>query len=1513
MSNQETPPVQSLKGIKNFVVILHGFTMNTRQYKSLERLVMNTYKDAKVFLPDLPLSHFSTETPDLIVDKLLDDIDKMYVDTEPDIVVTLIGHSTGALLVRYLAVKADKQGKKWMEKVKRVVLLAGINKGWSINSDLSLWTLLMFTAGCIAGWFMEKVLRKKPFVFFIRKNSPFIHELNRDYKELSEKRGAEFLTIQLLGTRDNILAAGDDIDSELGSNFAYLELPATNHTNLIDINDSEEGLIRKKIIKIALNDDREILKKYKPNNLSFDLLHVLKEEYEHLHGEKLKMVTDWSKGIELKNNSTSISFIEKLKHDPDIETISNYSLRHEVMSEYKKIILKNKKLVSKNKAEIVNEELIDDYRKVDTEGKSVKIVQPTLEILKLGKLKTWIKVDMFEKEFNAEIDRKKQQIANESKEQGKIITEEELIDEKTIEAIIDKIISEKDIICEETISSILNEKAGDMNFTIVEDWLEIAPLQAYTRALLDRYKNTHEAANNKDGTLKVFFIKAGKLFRKTDQARIKSADIVKYDAVYKMINILVLEDVYSELLQNRIQKDQDSLYTEMYNAKTSALCLSGGGIRSASFALGVVQQLARKDSNEASMLNNMSYLSTVSGGGYLGGWLSAWIHQDTRAKVIEEINDKQKTDLEPAPVRYLRQYTNYLSPVVGFFSADTWTLLAIYLRNLFLNWLILIPFLAGIIAAPWFFVAVLNCKVNYACSLLMMLVGTLAYLGSDYYVNKFPPQNKEETIEGLNRKGKTQQAFLLECLLPGASGIMCWAIGWYWFYNGEYIDEPESIRDFQAVFRRQDWESYMVSGLITGLYVLVKYLLFWAFEARGMMEGRNIINRKGWARFVDLFRNVAPGFLAGPLIYGVYILLDNFNNDPGGSIIYLWVSFPAFISIILFMGFLYEGFRSKQADDAEREWMARYSGWFLIVALCWIFIAGLVLYTPLYLTKQIGYVISFSGLIGYVTAYLGQKSWSPGSIDKTKKTDVKSKILSYLSISSLAFLAFMVLIIAISLGDIWLISIFINAISKITEFLSFLPRVYANVEPSVYEIVTVNPAWPFLLILAMFFLAFRFSRYVDSNRFSLHAMYRARLIRAYLGAGRPEGVRRPNPFTGFDESDNIYMGSIAVSSAKDGAASQRNSGESSGEPHVKLFHVINMALNLVNGRNLAWQERKAGSFTVSPLHAGSLNLGYRRTFVETAQGKTIPEKNSAHYGGERGISLGTAMTISGAAVSPNMGYNTSSLVAFFMTLFNLRLGAWLGNPGPGGDESFNNSSPQNFVNPIFKEMFGLTNDLNDYVYLSDGGHFENLGLYEMVLRRNRFIVVSDASCDENCGLEDLGNAIRKIRIDLGVHIDFPWGFDIYSRKSEKKGKYWALGRIRYPSKHLEKTEGKAKNTWLEGVLLYLKPGIYGTEPKDIFNYATVSTAFPHESTADQFFTESQFESYRALGFYAMEQALSEIKKEYKFDLKHEMLDQKKLWHEKLLKAIYEKETKKNKDKKPDADNTKITRINPYKK
>jgi len=442
------------------------------------------------------------------------------------------------------------------------------------------------------------------------------------------------------------------------------------------------------------------------------------------------------------------------------------------------------------------------------------------------------------------------------------------------------------------------------------------------------------------------------------------------------------------------------------------------------------------------------------------------------------------------------------------------------------------------------------------------------------------------------------------------------------------------------------------------------------------------------------------------------------------------------------------------------------------------------------------------------------------------------------------------------------------------------------------ETIQETHAYELALLIAIAFVAYLLSKAIGVNRFSMHAFYRNRLIRAYLGASRYN--RDPDLFTGFDANDNLQMyelrrdliwtshftnsrdfidtlvknkaAGVAATIWKDlDDVTQRKIGRGDRDgdvvdsvaQHINALilnhqltraaieeafpkqlpptptgpmHVVNTTLNLTSGENLAWQQRKGESFTVSPMHCGSMYLGYR---------------DARKFGGDDGISLGNAVTISGAAANPNQGYNSSVPLAFLMTLLNVRLGAWLGNTGVAGDDSFDKSHPDSNLKPLFAELTGSSTDTYDWINLSDGGHFENLALYEMVFRRCRFIVVSDGGCDPTFTFDDLGNAIRKIRTDLGVPIDIE-RMDMVPRAepgaSLKNGSYIATATIRYSA-----IDGNSPDK--DGVLIYLKPSVYDGVflPRDVYNYAQTSPTFPHEPTSDQFFSESQFESYRALG------------------------------------------------------------------
>ena len=206
-----------------------------------------------------------------------------------------------------------------------------------------------------------------------------------------------------------------------------------------------------------------------------------------------------------------------------------------------------------------------------------------------------------------------------------------------------------------------------------------------------------------------------------------------------------------------------------------------------------------------------------------------------------------------------------------------------------------------------------------------------------------------------------------------------------------------------------------------------------------------------------------------------------------------------------------------------------------------------------------------------------------------------------------------------------------------------------------------------------------------------------------------------------------------------------------------------------------------------------------------------------------------------------MGYRSSPAVGFIMTLLNARLGSWLGNPGAAGALTWQHAGPRSAVRSLVKEAFGLTSNQNAYVFLSDGGHFENLGVYEMVLRRCRCIMVLDSGCDPAFAYDDLGNALRKIRIDLNIPIAFD---DEDMQPLRARRRRCALAKIGYSAID----EGA-----LDGWLIYVKPMLLGSEPPDVTNYGSSHPEFPHQSTDDQWFDEPQTESYRMLGLTTIEE------------------------------------------------------------
>lgn len=1048
----------------------------------------------------------------------------------------------------------------------------------------------------------------------------------------------------------------------------------------------------------------------------------------------------------------------------------------------------------------------------------------------------------------------------------------------------------------------------------------------------------------------------------------------------------------------------------------SALCLSGGGIRSATFGLGILQGLARRG-----LLGEFDYLSTVSGGGYLGGWFSAWVHRRGLKGVVARLNNpsERKSPLEPEaePLKHLRTYSNYMSPKVGLLSGDTWTLVAIYLRNLTLNWLVLVPLILAALVLPristWLVaVAQKDWSRHWATEhgVTFYSFGIVAGMIAVAYIYINRPSLSLRIPAWL----RSQKWFLWLCVLPFVLLSLCSTLAYAWF---PAIPIPRWT---------PPWLQYAPDG--TGLWRV--FVLFGvALHVGGFLVALPFMYwRKNRAvplpRLLrEYFKELGVAFCGGALSgFLTWVVATNFFQHQPSRVglaftvaqtaAYACFALPVFLLLVLVAVTIFIGITSKVLKDEDREWLARAGGWVLIVGFVWILASVIVIFSPVLLANLGGTArtaLASTGIIsGFITLVLGR---SPKSAANKKEEDSSATVSAMsnfvLTLAAALFTVFILTIISLLTG--WIVRELVahlRPISAAPHANTFLWHMAELLVPhpapwygtsyapfDQYGLLNLLYFTPVRILVALFVVAlgisFLMGRTVNINKFSLHGAYRDRLVRAYLGASRNGRERRPNPFTGMDEQDNLQMQELRTERFYADAVhldvlapKLRNGGETDAsqfiysllpegtrslvdnytaptsgrpsddprdrqirttvaddlnriieEPERRLYeelafsdwnkdegvkrliprphedvdavgverlranrrlmelafndppqpsteasteastgvstedppkgstaadkhkprlafapaqmckplHVVNISLNLVGGEDLAWQNRKAESFTVSPLHSGSYCLGYRDS------------RSYAMDSDKRAISLGTAVAVSGAAVSPNMGYHSSPLVTFLLTLFNVRLGWWLGNPGAAGADTFNLPGPRLAFRPIIAEALGLTNDRNQYVYLSDGGHFENLGVYEMIVRRCRFVVVSDGSEDSKYTFEGLGNAISKVRVDLGVPITFdkififPKDHKTEDEIEKKLQGYCALGRIKY-----SRVDGGNPED-VDGYLLYIKATLTGTEPQDIYNYARAHDAFPHESTGDQMYSEEQFESYRELGSHAFDE------------------------------------------------------------
>jgi hypothetical protein len=825
------------------------------------------------------------------------------------------------------------------------------------------------------------------------------------------------------------------------------------------------------------------------------------------------------------------------------------------------------------------------------------------------------------------------------------------------------------------------------------------------------------------------------------------------------------------------------------------LCLSGGGIRSACFCLGVLEALAARG-----LLSKFHYVSSVSGGGYIAGWLAAWSyrHRNGIRGVEAALQAAATRHAAPLELQHLFRYVTYLAPRGGLLSADLWGLLCAYLRNLAVTLAVTLPVVLILAALPYLVaLGMLQMRAQTVVAQLAGLLSALTVTGTGLCMRILGDARNPAHV---GFKSQLTPGFaVLATLLGGLSyafTVLAGGLdGW-----------------LQQVSIQLNVPALLTVGICAFVFALLMVLLGAGAGLHGWWRGQDRLGgfkSLTW-RASRSSVHCSVFALSAALALVLLILLEPLLQSPpvaiGGAATAVRSAFLAITGAPLLWSIAVLGSQSfMQAilsgvlDDSDREWMARFLGLCLTTSISWAVLCVVSYWLPL--------VIELLGPWWFGTSVLAAMAmvhWRAAD----RLPAIATMIATALAFTAVGWLVFR--------------------------------HIGAHATAASAPLLQVADLAVYCLALAVG--AATFDRLVNVNRFSLHALYRDRLVRTFLGASRPPTRRGASPhptkenapvdeitqFTGrnaslfhdFDPADNPRLLWL------------RSGAWRADARHWMPVFLFNAALNRTWGTPEPGRSAKAFSFVFSAFCCGSRTTGYCDTADYVARAG--------------GVTLGTAMATSGAALSSRTGRYDNRLLAFFLTIFNLRLGWWLGNPN--NKRTRERPGPSFSLTAYLAELFGRPVSDRKWIHLSDGGHFENLGALELMRRGCRRIVSIDGSQDGKCCFDDLAHLVRLAREELNVTIEPVSNIRIGPRDMGTKGRYAALFELRYP-------QGRP------GRLLYIKPAYYvGTEfsvPIEVQNYAMAQDAFPHEPTMDQFFSSAQFDAYRRLGQHQVQSILSD--------------------------------------------------------
>jgi len=782
------------------------------------------------------------------------------------------------------------------------------------------------------------------------------------------------------------------------------------------------------------------------------------------------------------------------------------------------------------------------------------------------------------------------------------------------------------------------------------------------------------------------------------------------------------------------------------------LALSGGGIRSATFCLGAVQKLAG-----SGLLKHVDYLSTVSGGGFMGSCVSSLMQGDPGAlQERKKDSGSQIHAAEPPIIRHLRNSSKYLAPG-GF--VDELRMAVLILRGIVVNFLVLLPYIILLVlATELIYQNAERGKGVYALLPLVSPAVLLLMIVSFPLVSRFLWRRLAWTHRDRYERAMGT-AFLLTIIsLLAAPAIvmvsgaidLSWhellytlrrdAVGWLsniWIWLAALII-------FQGIFvisNNSRWLArwrgkvalYFI-GLMGPLSVFLLYILLCAYQIESpyLEENIAIAETEAWRRDVQL--------------------LDEKQLHQDLSVIF---KLPKTVLVE----------PVKEAGSRQKAWKLENAE----TGECYILRQNQKL---LLLFHDYSAELAAGRITPALHSAFARKG---GLTDQVRLVESNPDILDDY--------------------QEW------KLIDEGRQF--YIWTDYGKLRTDKPVGWGDSRDWGFLA--AGLVLLFGNLMFININLTSAHTFYRDRLSRAYLVTSR--------------NGDLLYNDRQLLSNL--------GTGKAKGP-----LHLINAALNLRGSPDAIVRGRHCDFFTFSKLYCGSEITGFCKT--------TALEQADRH------LDLGTAMAISGAAAAPNAGVTTVGPLVFILTVLNVRLGYWLPNPLVVSSASsfrcwlLRLGPPPRY---LLKEAVGRLRANRNFVNVSDGGHIENLGVYELLRRRCKVIISVDSEADPEMRFGGLLRLVTYARVDLGIHIDIDLS-PIRSGESGWSQDHYVVGKILYG--------GDAEET---GTFIYIKSSMTGDEDEALRDYKHGCPSFPHEPTANQFFTETQFESYRRLGFHATGAAL----------------------------------------------------------